>query len=106
MNIVYLFGFKSSNAALLVEQDRARLFTDFRYSEAARAVEGVEFGETKRALLADLADRLSGRIGFEPDFGWYAAYGRLQGRGIEPVAGRGLVEGLRAVKDADELTAI
>ena len=47
-NILYLFGFKSSNAALLVDQDRARLFTDFRYSEAARAVEGVEFHETKR----------------------------------------------------------
>src|SRR6266581_1631621 len=58
----------------IVEQDRARLFTDFRYSEAARAVEGVEFEETKRALLADLAERLSGRIGFEADFVSYAGY--------------------------------
>ena len=65
VNIHYLFGFKSSNAALLVEPDRARLFTDFRYSEAARAVEGVEFEETKRALLKDLAERLSGPVGFE-----------------------------------------
>jgi Xaa-Pro aminopeptidase len=38
VNILYLFGFKSSNAALLVDQDRARLFSDFRYAEAARAV--------------------------------------------------------------------
>ena len=59
-NILYLFGFKSSNAALLVEQDRARLFSDFRYSEAARAVEGVEFEETKRALLADLWVAIAG----------------------------------------------
>ena len=105
-NLHYLFGFKSSNAALLVEQDRARLFTDFRYSEAARAVEGVEHEETKRALLADLANRLSGRIGFEADFVSYAGYETLGGGSIEPVPRRGLVERLRAVKDDDELAAI
>ena len=105
-NLHYLFGFKSSNAALLVEQDRARLFTDFRYSEAARAVEGVEHEETKRALLADLANRLSGRIGFEADFVSYAGYETLGGGSIEPVPRRGLVERLRAVKDHDELAAI
>ena len=105
-NILYLFGFKSSNAALLIEADRARLFTDFRYSEAARAVEGVEFEETKRALLADLAGRLSGRIGFEADFVSYAGYETLRGGSIEPVPRRGLVERLRAVKDEDELGAI
>ena len=105
-NILYLFGFKSSNAALLVEEDRARLFTDFRYSESARAVEGVEFEETKRALLADLAGRLSGRIGFEADFVSFAGYETLRGGSIEPVPRRGLVERLRAVKDDDELGAI
>ena len=105
-NVQYLFGFKSSNAALLVEPDRARLFTDFRYSEAARAVEGVEFEETRRALLADLADRLSGRIGFEADFVSYAGYETLRDGSVEPVPRRGLVERLRAVKDQDELAAI
>ena len=85
VNILYLFGFKSSNAALLVEQDRARLFTDFRYAEAARAVEGVEFEETKRAILNDLAGRLSGRIGFEADFVSYTGYETLRGGSIEPV---------------------
>ncbi len=34
VNVRYLTGFDSSNAALLVEPDRARLFTDFRYIEA------------------------------------------------------------------------
>jgi Xaa-Pro aminopeptidase len=105
-NILYLFGFKSSNAALLVEEDRARLFTDFRYSEAARAVEGVEFEETKRALLADLAGRLSGRMGFEADFVSFAGFETLRGGSIEPIPRRGLVERLRAVKDDDELGAI
>src|SRR3989449_10271954 len=105
-NILYLFGFKSSNAALLIEQDRVRLFSDFRYSEAARAVEGVEFEETKRALLKDLAGRLSGRIGFEPDFVSYAAHETLRSGSIEPVPRSGLVERLRAVKDEHELASI
>ena len=105
VNITYLFGFNSSNAALLVEDDRVRLFSDFRYSEAARAVEGVEFEETKRALLKDLADRLSGPIGFEADFVSYSGYETLRRGAIEPVPRRGLVERLRAVKDQEELAA-
>jgi Xaa-Pro aminopeptidase len=105
-NIYYLVGFKSSNAALLVEAERARLFSDFRYSEAARAVEGVEFEETKRALLNDLAARLSGRIGFEADFVTYGGYETLENGSAEPVPRRGLVEQLRAVKDERELASI
>ena len=105
-NIVYLSGFRSSNAALLVEPDRVRLFSDFRYSGAGRAVEGVEFEETKRALLNDLAGRLSGRIGFEADFVSYAGYETLRSGSIDLVPRRGLLERLRAVKDGEELASI
>ena len=84
-NVLYLVGFKSSNAALLVEPERTRLFTDFRYAEAARAVEGVEFEETKRAVLNDLAGRLSGPIGFEADFVSYSGYETLLKGSVEPV---------------------
>jgi Xaa-Pro aminopeptidase len=105
-NIQYLVGFTSSNAALLVEEDRVRLFSDFRYAEAARAVAGVEFEETKRALLKDLAGRLSGRIGFERDQVSYAGYETLRGGSIEPVPRGGLVERLRAVKDEKELASV
>ena len=105
-NIRYLFGFKSSNAALLVEPNRVRLFSDFRYAAAARTVEGVEFEETKRALLKDLASRLSGRIGFEADFMPYAGFETLRDGSLEPVPRIGLVERLRAVKDEQELAAI
>jgi Xaa-Pro aminopeptidase len=105
-NVLYLFGFRSSNAALLVEPNRVRLFSDFRYSEAARAVEGVEFEETKRALLKDLAGRLSGPIGFEADFVSYSGYETLRSGGVEPVPHRGLVERLRAVKDEGELASL
>jgi Xaa-Pro aminopeptidase len=102
-NILYLAGFKTSNGALLIEPERVRIFTDFRYAEAARAVEGVEFEETKRALLKDLAGRLTGRIGFEAQSVSYAGYETLRGGAIEPVPRSGLVEQLRAVKDPDEL---
>ena len=47
-NVVYLVGFDSSNTALLVDPERVQLFTDFRYLEAAHAVEGVEVVQTKR----------------------------------------------------------
>jgi len=83
-NILYLIGFKSSNAALLVEPEGVRLFSDFRYSEAGREVEGVQFEETKRALLKDLAERLSGRIGFEADVVSYRGYETLRAGSIEP----------------------
>jgi len=105
-NIYYLFGFKSSNAALLVDEDGVRLFTDFRYAEAARAIDGVEFQETKRALLWDLSSRLSGPVGFEADYVSYSGYEMLSAGSIQPVPRRGLVERLRAVKDEQELAAI
>ncbi len=106
VNVRYLTGFDSSNAALLVEPERVRLFTDFRYIEAARAVEGVETVETRRSLIAWLAEELSGRIGFEAAALPYAQYETLAGDGLELVPRTGLVERLRAVKDASELDAI
>jgi Xaa-Pro aminopeptidase len=106
VNVRYLIGFKSSNAAVLVEPDRLRLFSDFRYAEAARALEGVEFEETKRRLLEDLSTRLSGRIAFEADAVSFGSYETLGGGSIELVPRRALVESLRAVKDDGELAAI
>jgi Xaa-Pro aminopeptidase len=106
VNVLYLTGFKSSNAALLVEPDRLRLFADFRYAEAARGLEGVEFTQTKRALLADVAGRVSGRIAFEAGFVTYAGYEELRGGRAELVQRNGLVESLRRVKDEQEVEAI
>jgi Xaa-Pro aminopeptidase len=106
VNVRYLVGFASSNTALLVEPDRLRLFSDFRYAEAGRAVQGVEFAETKRSLFADLADRLSGRIGFEADDLTYSRHATLAAGGVELVPRYGLVEALRVVKDDREQQAI
>ena len=105
VNVRYLTGFASSNAALLVEPERVRLFSDFRYAEAARAVEGVEFVETKRSLVAALAELLEGKVGFEADAVSYSASETLKAGGLALVPRRGLVEALRAVKDEGELDA-
>jgi Xaa-Pro aminopeptidase len=105
-NVRYLTGFSSSNAAVLVEPDRLRLFADFRYADAGRSVDGVEFVETDRALLRDLAGRLSGRIGFEAEALSYAEYGTLGADGLELVPRSRLVESLRELKATDELDAI
>jgi Xaa-Pro aminopeptidase len=106
VNVRYLTGFSSSNAALLVEPERVRLFTDFRYVDAARSVEGVELVETKRSLVTALAELLEGRVGFEADAVSYASWETLRGGGLDLVPRRGLVEALRAVKDETELDSI
>ena len=103
VNILYLTGFDSSNAALFVEPDRVRLFTDFRYIESAQAIEGVEAVQTKRALIAWLSENLSGRFGFEANVLPWSFTEQLREGGIELVPRKGLVEQLRAVKDDGEL---
>jgi Xaa-Pro aminopeptidase len=103
VNVRYLTGFESSNAALLVEPAHVQLFTDFRYAEAARQQPDVVFVETARAILGDLAERLSGRIGFEADHVSYAGWETLGSGGLELVPRTGLVEALRAVKTEEEL---
>jgi Xaa-Pro aminopeptidase len=105
-NVAYFTGLRSSNAALLVEPDRLRLFTDFRYAPAARAIEGTEFEETERALLRGLSRRLEGRIAFEAASVSYAGYETLGSGGLDLVPTTGVVEALRAVKDEQELASL
>ena len=106
VNVRYLSGLDSTNAALLVEPERVRLFTDFRYAASARALEGVEFVETKRDLFQSLADGLTGRIGFEATSVTYERHARLHAGGLDLVPTYGAVEELRAVKDDVELEAL
>jgi Xaa-Pro aminopeptidase len=106
VNVRYLCGLDSSNAAMLIEPDRVQLFTDFRYAERAGAIRGVEAVQTRRNLYADLAERLSGRVGFETEWLTHARFEMLAARGPELVPRRGLVERLRQVKDGAELAAV
>jgi Xaa-Pro aminopeptidase len=91
---------------VLVEPDCVRLFTDFRYAERARELDGVEVEETKRHIYSDLAGRLPERVAFEADAVTYANYELLRETEAELVPRRGLVESLRAVKQPDEVEAI
>ncbi|HEX2044047.1 MAG TPA: Xaa-Pro peptidase family protein [Gaiellaceae bacterium] len=110
VNVRYLSGFESSNAVLLVGPEAVGLATDGRYVEAAGAVPGVEVVEAERDLLADLGRRLGrlleGPVAFEADHVTVAGHEALAGDGTELVAAKGVVLGLRAVKDAEELDAI
>jgi Xaa-Pro aminopeptidase len=105
VNLQYLTGVECDNGGLLVEPGRATLYTDFRYVEAAREA-GADVVQTNRNLLADLAERLSGPVAFEAESVTYAGYETLVSHGLPLVPRRGLVEGLRAVKEDGELDRI
>ena len=63
VDVLYLTGLHSSNAALLVEPDGARLFTDFRYVQKAREL-GIEavVGAPRHLLGARRARRRPDRV--------------------------------------------
>jgi Xaa-Pro aminopeptidase len=110
VNVRYLTGFESSNAALVVGRDRIVLATDGRYLEAARAVEGVEVVQAERNLfewlgghLRELADA---PVAFEADHVTVAGYDSLSPEGAGLVPTTGVLAGLRAVKEESELAAI
>jgi Xaa-Pro aminopeptidase len=107
-NVRYLTGLQSSNSAVLVEPGgRATLYTDFRYANRARALDGVEVSEVARGLIPAIGKLLTGRpIGFEEQHLPQALYRELVEAGVDAQPTSGLVEGLRAVKDADELAAM
>lgn len=105
-NVRFLTGFRSSNAALLVESGRVRLCTDSRYTAAARLVPGVEVVDIGRDLFAGLSALLEGETAFEAEAVSVSAFEKLRSGGVSLVAADGLVERLRAVKDAGELEQI
>jgi Xaa-Pro aminopeptidase len=102
VNVRYLMGFESSNVALFVDQERLILFTDFRYAEAARALDDVEFVQSQRVLLKTVADTVDGHVGFEASALTYDGWQTLREGGLELIPQKGLVERLRAVKDESE----
>ena len=107
-NVRYLTGLQSSNAAVLVEPDAsATLYTDFRYANRARAIDGVDVVETARGLIPAIAELLAGRrILFEEQHLPHALYRTLVDAGVDVVPITGLVEELRAVKDDDEIATM
>jgi Xaa-Pro aminopeptidase len=106
VNVRYLTGLASSNVALVVDREKARIYTDFRYAERAREIPGVELVQTPRDIYAELPSLLEGRIGFEPKALTYERYALLAAGGLDLVPRPGVVEAMRAVKDQGELDTI
>lgn len=114
VNVRYLTGYTGSNGLAVVGAGDLRLFvTDFRYvTQAAQEVDGFErtIGETD--LLASVPPALprgARRIGFEDHQVPVRTHARLRellGEGVRLEPAGGLVEELRAVKDADEVARI
>ena len=110
VNVRYLTGYTGSNGVAVIGPELRLFFTDFRYmTQAANQVAGFEVQKGERDLLGDVAEAVSGRVGFEDATLSVRRHERLRGlvgdRG-ELVAAGDLVEKLRAVKEPDELDAI
>lgn len=114
VNVFYLTGFESSNAMLLLDEDRISLLTDFRYIEGAAAAPGVdalglEIHETSRNIIECSSSFMnrSKRWGFDPDYVSHASYIALRdsmGDIFQPVAH--MAKTARASKDTSEIRNI
>ncbi len=107
VNVRYLTGFESSNAAVLIGGDRLLLLTDGRYVAAARAVAGAQVVQADRELAPWLGKRLAELAGppvaFESTHLTVAAHAALAKGGVELLPAAGVVEELRSRKDDAEL---
>ncbi|HYP56065.1 MAG TPA: aminopeptidase P family protein [Solirubrobacterales bacterium] len=110
VNVRYLTGFTGTNGACVCGPETRLLLTDFRYTERAEAeVDGWDVITVRDDWLGGVAERLTGRTGFEDDHASVRYVERLRAKlpdGVELVAAGGTVERLRRVKDEEELTAI
>lgn len=110
-DIRWLTGFGGTSGVALVGAGAQAFFTDFRYEERAEREVGDDFERVILAgrLLAELAGRLRGRVGFDDAQTSVRNLRKLEGGvgdGVELVATDGLVARLRRTKDAEEVAAI
>jgi Xaa-Pro aminopeptidase len=110
VNVTYLTGFGGTNGACVCGAEQRVFLTDFRYTERAEAeVEGWNVVTVTDDWLGGIAERLSGRTGFEDHHMAVRTLKRLEEKlpdGVELEGAGGTVEKLRRVKDGAELAAI
>jgi len=113
VNVSYMSGFTGDDAAIIVTQGKRFFITDSRYIEqAGSSVKGFDIRLAKGSFYEAIRDIVSGRklkrVGFESTDLPYEVARRLKefvpNRTFVPV--KGLVEGLRSVKDAGEIALI
>jgi Xaa-Pro aminopeptidase len=113
-NVRYLTGFTGSNGTVLLRRGgAATLFTDPRYTtqskQQANCAVKIAKGPLTNSILEAIASKRVTRVGFEADNMTVSQLGSFQKAlpsrtKLEPASG--LVEGLRAVKDAEEIEKI
>ncbi len=113
-NVRYLTGYSGSNGLALVGPSARAFITDFRYVE--QAAEQVDASFERRQAPQDLLDSVadvlpdgSVRLGFEDAHVSVRTHDRLRGlldERVSLVGVDGIVEQLRAIKDAGEVSAI
>ena len=116
-NLYYLSGCEGLEGYLLITEDQAVIVTDFRYVEQAQR-QSPEYaifrisGKMAEWLPTLLKDRHLKSLGFESGFATVAFFEQLNsnlknlphGPSLVPI--NGVVENLRAIKDAEEIGAI
>jgi len=115
VNLRWLTGFTGSNGLAVIGADARVFLTDFRYVEQAADQVDPSFERRRgeRDLLEDgraaLPERRPLKLGFDDAHTSVRTHGRLRellGEDIELVAAAGVIEDLRAVKDADEIALV
>jgi Xaa-Pro aminopeptidase len=118
VNVRYLTGYSGTNGICIVGPSERIFATDFRYYERMKArLHGYEVRRAKEDLLGSVAEALEPpatggsppKLGFDDAHLTVRAHRKLLeivSEKAELVAAGGLVEELRAVKDADELDAV
>ncbi len=114
VNVRYMTGYTGSNGLAVVGPDTRTFVTDFRYQEQAAAE--VDPSYDRRLATVELTDGLADvlpsgtvRLGFDDAHVTVRQQARLREllpARIELVAAGGLIEHLRAAKDAEEVTRI
>jgi Xaa-Pro aminopeptidase len=109
-NVRYLTGFSGSSGFLFITKRKKIFITDFRYKEqSGKEAQGWDIVVEKRDVIKTI-ERLSQKIGikklgFESSVS-YNFFKRLSKGDVALKAFKGLVERLRAVKDAHEINSL
>ncbi len=108
VNVRWLSGFTGSNGLLLVARDDDVLLTDARYAgRAPREVGDLRVEVDRDALLTELGDLPDGGLALEADDVTWSMVARFERALDRPlVSTAGVVEALRAHKDAGEVARI
>lgn len=110
-NLRYLTGFSGSSGFSIITKRQAIFVTDFRYQEQARCeVRGfkirTETGDRTMEIKRLVDEYKIKRLGFEDESISYGFYKRLMRKRIKLKPLKDLIESLRVIKSAEEISYI